>query len=100
VVQEIPDNIGTHAVLASQQPNTLLLTEVISWQLQCNGEIHAMLVDGSKPYQTPVLPGADNLYSAQESPDFRYFFQHAIASKLKEQDPEALAAIAALVDES
>lgn len=100
VIQEIPDTIGTHAVLASPQPNTLLLTEVISWQLQCNGEIHAMLVDGSKPYQTPVLPGSDNLYSAQENPDFRYFFQHTIATKLKEMDPEALAAVAALVDDN
>jgi hypothetical protein len=98
VVQDIPDNIGTHAVLASQLPNTLMLTEVISWQLRCNGEIHAMLVDGAKCHDTPVLPGDDCLYSAQEHTDFRYFFQHTIANKLKGQDPEALAAIAALVE--
>ncbi len=100
VVQEIPDNIGTHAVLASKLPNTLMLTEVISWQLHCNGEIHAMLVDAEKCHNTPVLPGDDCLYSAQEYPDFRYFFQHTIANKLKEQDPEALAAIAALVEKT
>jgi hypothetical protein len=29
-------------------------------------------------------------------PDFRYFFQHGIANRLKEHDPEALAAIAML----
>ena len=98
VLQEIPDNIGTHAVLTSKLPNTLLLTEVISWQLLCNGQIHAMLIDNSKSHQTPVLPGDDSLYSAQEHPDFRYFFQHTIANKLKAQDPEALAAVAALVE--
>ena len=97
LVQEIPDNIGTHAVLRSSLPNTLMLTEVISWQLHCNGEIHAMLVDGKKCHHTPVLPGDDCLYSAQDHEDFCYFFQHTIANKLKEQDPEALAAIAALV---
>lgn len=100
VLQEIPDNIGTHAVLASKLPNTLMLTEVISWQLLCDGRIHAMLVDAGKCHKTPVLPGDDCLYSAQEHQDFRYFFQHTIANKLKEQDPEALAAIAALVEKT
>ena len=74
-----------------------MLTEVISWQLHCDGTLHAMLVDATSCHNTPVLPGDDCLYSAQEHADFRYFFQHTIANKLKEQDPEALAAIAALV---
>jgi hypothetical protein len=100
VLQEIPDNIGTHAVLNSDRPNTLMLTEVISWQLQCNGNIHAMLVDADKCHKTPVLPGDECLYSAQEHADFRYFFQHTIANKLKEQDPEAMAAVAALVEKN
>jgi hypothetical protein len=97
VIQEIPDNIGTHAVLHCDRPNTLMLTEVISWQLLCNGEIHGMLVDAEQCKGTPVLPGDECLYSAQEHEDFRYFFQHTIANKLKQQDPDALAAIAALV---
>ncbi len=100
VLQEIPDNIGTHAVLASKLPNTLMLTEVISWQLLCDGRILAMLVDAGRSQKTPVLPGDDCLYSAQDHPDFRYFFQHTIANKLKQQDPEALAAIAALVEKT
>jgi hypothetical protein len=98
MLQEIPDTIGTHAVLRSPKPNTLLLTEVVSWQLQCNGTINAMLIDVEKCSHTPVLPGDECLYSAQEDPNFRYFFQHTIANKLKKQDPEALAAIAALVE--
>lgn len=99
IIQEIPDNIGTHAVLsAGNNRDTLMLAEVISWQLQCDGRIHAMLVDSSKAHTTPVLLGDECLYSAQDNTEFRYFFQHTIANKLKEQDPEALAAIAALVE--
>ena len=45
---------------------------------------------------TPVLPGDDCLYAADKNNDFRYFFQHHIANKLKSQDPEALAAISLL----
>lgn len=97
VVQEIPDTIGTHAVLYSGKPNHLLLTEVISWRLLCNGDIHGMLVDADKCEDTPVLPGAECLFSAQQHPGFHYFFQHTIANKLKQHDPDALAAIAALV---
>ena len=99
IIQEIPDNIGTHAVLSSIDSNgALMLAEVISWQLQCDGRIHAMLVDTAKPHATPVLLGDECLYSAQDNSSFRYFFQHTIANKLKDQDPEALAAIAALVE--
>ena len=57
-----------------------------------------MLVEPDKCTQTPVLSGDECLYSAQSQAEFRYFFQHTIANKLKEQDPEAIAAIAALVE--
>ena len=52
-----------------------------------------MLIDEEKMVATPVLPGDDCLYPAEQNPDFRYFFQHNIANKIKSQDPEALAAI-------
>jgi hypothetical protein len=39
------------------------------------------------------------LYAAQTYENFRYFFQHQIANKIKAQDPEALAAISMLVDD-
>jgi hypothetical protein len=46
---------------------------------------------------TPFVDGsAKCLIQAQQLPDFRYFFQHGIANKLKERDPEALAAVAML----
>jgi len=98
VVQEIPDNIGTHAVLSDDGFKSITLSEVVSWQLRHDGKITAMLIDESKVSTTPVLPGDPCLYSAASNESFQYFFQHGIANKLKEKDPEAIAAIAMLMD--
>lgn len=98
VVQELPDTIGTHAVLATEESNRLNLVEVISWRLLHDGSLYGMLTDMDKIVSTPVLPGDDCLYPAQKSNQFRYFFQHQIANKIKAEDPEALAAISLLVD--
>ncbi|GLS26330.1 hypothetical protein [Marinibactrum halimedae] len=99
ILQEIPDTIGTHAVLSDNGFKSLTLTQVISWQLHNDGTIVAMLADEEKVESTPILPGDDCLYPAQSSESFRYFFQHQIANKIKSQDPEAMAAISLLVDE-
>jgi hypothetical protein len=98
VVQEIPDAIGTHAVFNAAESNSLMLAEIISWQLHNDGTLNGMVIDTKKCTQTPVLPGDDCLYSANKRANFRYFFQHHIANKIKAQDPEALAAIAMLVE--
>jgi hypothetical protein len=99
IVQEIPDLIGTHAVLSDPDKRRLSLFEVVSWRLYNNGEIDGMLIDDKKIESTPVLPGDNCLYPAQEHKHFKYFFQHHIANKIKSEDPEALAAISMLVDE-
>ncbi len=99
-VQELPDTIGTHAVLADKDFSSITLTEVVSWRLLNNGTIHGMLADEEKVEATPILPGDECLYAAQEGKQFRYFFQHQIANKIKAEDPEALAAISLLVDKS
>ena len=98
IIQEIPDAIGTHAVLTENGFRSFVLIEVLSWRLMADGTIHAMLVDEDKVKSTPVLPGDPCLYSAQEQAEFKYFFQHRIANKIKEQDPEALAAISMLIE--
>ena len=98
VLQEIPDAIGTHAVLTDNGFRSFVLVEVLSWRLMANGDIHAMLVEEDSVESTPVLPGDSCLYSAQDHPEFRYFFQHRIANKIKEQDPDALAAISMLIE--
>lgn len=96
IVQEIPDTIGTHAVFSEDHFETLALVEVVSWCLHGDGRVQAMVADEEAVTETPVLPGDGCLRAAQEQYDFRYFFQHGIANRLKERDPEALAAIAIL----
>jgi hypothetical protein len=98
IIQEIPDTIGTHAVLSADKFKSITLKEVVSWRLFQDGTVSAMLIDDTKIYNTPVLPGDDCLFEAEKSDEFRYFFQHHIANKLKSKDPEALAAISLLVE--
>lgn len=98
VLQEIPDTIGTHAVMSDNGFQTITLCEIVSWQLLNDGTVYGMLADPDKVESTPVLPGDNCLYPVQQRDEFRYFFQHQIANKLKSEDPEALAAIATLVE--
>ena len=99
IIQEVPDTIGTHAVLSDDGFETLVLSEVISWRLHNDGKLHGMLINESKISTTPVLPGDSCLYPAQQHDDFKYFFQHQIANKIKSHDPEALAAMSLLIDQ-
>ena len=98
IIQEIPDTIGTHAVLSADQFITITLKEVVSWRLRQDGSVSAMLIDDSKMISTPVLPGDDCLFESEDCEDFRYYFQHHIANKIKSQDPEAMAAISTLTE--
>ncbi len=100
VVQEIPDTLGTHAVLSDTGFKSLILQEVVSWRLHNDGTLSGMIIDEDKVESTPVLPGDSCLYPAQSSTSFRYFVQHHIANKIKSEDPEALAAISMLVEEN
>lgn len=97
-IQEIPDTIGTHAVFSNDGFKTLTLQEVVSWRLLNDGTLQGMAADTTKVVHTPVLPGDDALFPTDSSDDFRYYFQHHIANKIKTQDPEALEAIALLID--
>ena len=98
VIQEIPDTIGTHAVLSTDGFKNIVLKEVVSWRLLNDGSIDGMLIDDDKVIETPVLPGDNSLYATKSDKAFRYFFQHHIANKIKARDPEALAAISMLVE--
>lgn len=100
VVQEIPDIIGTHAVHSDPEFKSLILHEVVSWRLHNDGTLSGMIIDDKKIESTPVLPGDTCLFPAQTDKYFRYFFQHHIANKIKSKDPEALAAISLLVEDS
>ena len=98
IIQEIPDSIGTHAVLSEDSFHSITLKEVVSWQLLSSGEINAMIINEDKIESTPVLPGDNCLYPAESCDSIRYFFQHNIANKIKSQDPDAMAAISMLDD--
>ncbi|GAB1256949.1 hypothetical protein [Aurantivibrio plasticivorans] len=100
IIQEIPDMIGTHAVFSANGFQTITLTEIVSWRLHHDGVICGMAADESLVETTPVLPGDESLYPVQAKEEFRYFFQHHIANRLKSHDPEALAAISLLADDS
>lgn len=97
ILQEIADNIGTHAMLMSEEQQSLFLTEVLSWRLYNNGRLTAMLVDPDKMTDTPVLVGDKCLYEADSSDQFRYFFQYHMANQIKNQDPETMKTIALLL---
>ncbi|MFT7558702.1 MAG: hypothetical protein ACI93R_000601 [Flavobacteriales bacterium] len=99
IIQEIPDVIGTHAVITCLKTKTLILQELVSWRLLNDGSIIGMIVNEESVENTPILPGDNCLYSAQSDSDFKYFFQNHIANKIKSEDPEALAAISVLVDD-
>lgn len=97
-LQEIPDTIGTHAMLTAEDSHSLILTEVISWRLMGDGHLQAMLIDDDLIDETPVLPGDPCLYPAETSSHFRYYFQHQVANQIKAEDPDAMAAVAMLFD--
>ena len=94
-VQEIADNIGSHAACIIGQH--LTLHEVQSWRLLGNGEFQAMLADPQKQTSTPILPGDSCLYAAQSQVGFRYFFQYHIANQIKAGDPIAVRAVERLL---
>jgi hypothetical protein len=98
IMQEIPDTIGTHAMLNDHDKSHLILTDVLSWKLLGDGHLEAMIINEDLVKETPILPGSSCLYPVSENPDFRYFFQHHIANQIKSEDPDALAAIALLLD--
>ncbi|MBU2704521.1 hypothetical protein KCM76_00910 [Zooshikella marina] len=98
IVHEIPDSIGTHAIITTDNFASFSLEEVISWQLLNNGMVFAMIIDKNKVKSTPVLKGDPCLFPAQQHDGFKYFFHHRIANKIKANDPDAIAAFSLLVD--
>ncbi len=98
ILQEIPDSIGTHVVMTENSFQTITLNQVTSWRLTADGNIRAMVADSEKVESTPVLPGDPCLYPAQQDSNFKYFFHHVIANKIKSGDPDAIDAFSKLID--
>lgn len=98
IIQEIPDVIGSHAVFTADKFKSFTIQEIHSWRLFNDGRIQGMVIDPDAVQTTPVLPGDECLFPVQDHKDFRYFFQHRIANKLKAHDPDAMAAMSMLAD--
>lgn len=99
ILQELHDNIGTHAILTEDNFHTIILIHVSSWRLHNDGRILAMLADEKLVQTTPILPGDECLFAAQDHKDFKYFFHHIIANKIKQGDEDAIAAFTKLIEE-
>lgn len=110
VIAEIADPIGTHAMIVKSNHNgesdnkdqndcavvessTMYLTNVVSWALDTNGELHAMVADEACVTKLPVLPGDECLFSVNKDNRFQCFFPRDIAEQIRENDAETLDAI-------
>ncbi len=93
VIQEIADPVGTHALLLNEASDSMLLTSVVSWVLDEDGQLHGMLADDDAIEKLPVLPGDNCLFNADQAENFRCFFQRDIAEQIRTQHPETLEAI-------
>lgn len=96
VVQELPETLGTHALLTDDDFKSIYLHEIISWRLLMDGKVEGMISDYDIAEDFPILMGDESLYAAETHPDFKYYFHLALVTKLKQNDPEALNALALL----
>ena len=98
IIQEIPDNIGTHAIFSKDNLQTFEVKQIISWRLMTSGTILAMIANHNEVTQTPILPGDTCLYPAQSHTEFKYFFHHSIANQLKKGDKKAIHAFSGFMN--
>lgn len=97
VLQEIADHVGTHALIVNEEEQSLLITPIVSWALHSNGELVGLLANETQHSASPVIPGDDCLYPADDHPGFRCFFQRDIVNQIRHENPETLAAIEQLL---
>ncbi|WP_431026029.1 hypothetical protein [Halomonas sp. H5] len=97
LIQQLPDNQGTHALCMDDDDTPWQLKQVFGWRLYSNGEVEALLVDENRVASTPVLIGDDCLYPGHSRHRVVYFFQRVIANRIKEEDPATLEALALMV---
>lgn len=97
VIQELPDHLGTHAAFKHQGRKGFYLKPIVSWQLTNCGTLQAMVPSDQDPEIVP-MPGSRELSPAEQSSEFRYYFQHGIATRIKRQDPNAMTVVSLLID--
>jgi len=97
LLQQLPETLGTHALCLDEEATTWQLKLVFGWRLYSNGTIEALLVDESRVESTPVVAGDDCLYPGHSRHQVVYFFQRAIANRIRQEDPATLEALACMV---
>lgn len=97
LLQQLPETLGTHALCLDEKQSTWQLKLVFGWRLYSNGEVEALLVDESRVESTPVVAGDDCLYAGHSRHEVVYFFQRAIANRIRQEDPATLEALACMV---
>ena len=97
LIQQLPDTLGTHALCVDDDRGPWQLKQVYGWRLYSDGNVEALLADEKLIESTPVLPGDPCLYPGHSRHRMVYFFQRSIASRIREQDPGTLEALALMV---
>lgn len=97
LIQQLPDTLGTHALCMDGDGEPWQLKQVYGWRLYSDGAVDALLVDERKVESTPVLAGDACLYPGHSRHRLVYFFQRAIANRIKNEDPATLEALAMMV---
>ncbi|TVP42689.1 MAG: hypothetical protein EA345_18150 [Halomonas sp.] len=97
LIQQIPDNLGTHALCMNHPNSPWHMKPVYGWRLYSDGSLDALLADEQKATMTPILLGDKCLYSARARHQTVYFFQRHIANRILEEDPATLDALAMMV---
>lgn len=96
--QELPDHLGTHAAFKKTKNKGFYLKPIVSWQLTSSGALKAMVPAVDDPNIYPVIDSGNELVQATGNPEFRYYFQHGIAKRIKHKDPNALTVVSLLID--
>lgn len=98
MLQQLPETLGTHALCLDEDGSpSWQLKLVYGWRLYSHGEIEALLVDETQVKTTPILAGDSCLYPGHSRHQVVYFFQRAIANRIKQEDPATLEALACMV---
>lgn len=97
LIQQIPENHGTHALCMDDNQSPLQLKQVFGWHLYNDGRIEALLADEDKIEMTPVLPGDACLYPGHSRHAVVYLFQRDIANRIRDEDAATMEALAITV---
>ncbi|MFC2992881.1 hypothetical protein [Halomonas tibetensis] len=97
LIQQIPENQGTHALCMDEGDSPWQLKQVFGWRLYSDGTVEALLADERLVESTPILPGDSCLYPGHTRHRMVYFFQRQIANRIRHEDPATLEALALMV---